>query len=742
MKLVLLVIAVVCDLGDLALTPPTKQRDNVRWCMERIIEVYGDGATTVLSMYGDETKGNFLPYQMQIPVININMDKKVHKLNYQPLKELVIIDLVNLKNDITNQMAIWNDVDYLKRKYVFIWPFDAYNQEKEAFRVLWQFDILDAVVLVYDYRLRSDFTEVIVSNRLHPLNRCGGVVRNMSRFSCDLIKKERKQKFFRNYSKCNVTYLYDTLFQYVRNELNYITEFVLSEIATTLNLTFSKKLSTTTVTESDHYVLSLTEIRSCVFKSMFCGKIFISDFNVWTIPSPRRLRSLEVFQLIFKWNTWILILLSFIITSVLWWAISTCRHSTNFFSSVLDVYSITLRGAINTVPKCFSLRCLFLTYVIYSIHVQTGFTCNLVQLLTFPQYSVIKTLEELADSNLPLLMPSDGAYFILNMTHEGNQIFKKIKKNIVGVPDKEWQFFHNNLQILENSSILTSVTNIQVAVNQLQRRIYFIPDDTFSTSETFTFNTRRGCYVREDVDKVINGLTESGIIDYQKIFISDFNVWTIPSPRRLRSLEVFQLIFKWNTWILILLSFIITSVLWWAISTCRHSTNFFSSVLDVYSITLRGAINTVPKCFSLRCLFLTYVIYSIHVQTGFTCNLVQLLTFPQYSVIKTLEELADSNLPLLMPSDGAYFILNMTHEGNQIFKKIKKNIVGVPDKEWQFFHNNLQILENSSILTSVTNIQVAVNQLQRRIYFIPDDTFSTSETFTFNTRRGCYNLAL
>ncbi|KAF5284956.1 hypothetical protein FQA39_LY16911 [Lamprigera yunnana] len=503
MNLVLVVIVLVCDFSDLALIPPTRQRDNVRLCMERIIDVYGDDATTILSMYGDKTKRNFLPHPMQVPMININMDRKVHKLNYQPRKELIIIDAENMKGGVINEMGIWSNVHHLKRKLVFLWPIEAHYQEKEAFRTIWQFEILDAVVLVYDYSSRSDFTEVVVSNRLHPLNRCGDVVANMSRFSCDQIKRNRKQKFFRNYSKCRLTYHYDLQFEHVNNELHYITKFFISEIVTSLNLTLSKKHKSTATTKSDHYILMLSVIRSCAFERMFCGKIFTRGFNVWTIPSPKRLGSLEVFRLIFKWDTWILIFLSFIFTCLVWWAISTCRRSTNFSSTVLDVYSITLTGAINNVPNCFSLRCLFLTYVIYAIHIQTGFTGNLVQLLTVPQYSVIKTVEELADSNLPILIARDSANVIFNMTHKGNKIFEKIKNNMVVVSYNEWEELHENLLLLENSSILTGEANIQTLVNKLRRKIYFIPDDTISTSEPFTFNTRAGCYIRQDIDKVI-----------------------------------------------------------------------------------------------------------------------------------------------------------------------------------------------------------------------------------------------
>ncbi|KAF5276608.1 hypothetical protein FQA39_LY18572 [Lamprigera yunnana] len=449
--LVLFVFAVLLDLGDSALIPPTKGEDSVRSCMKRIIEVYADDSTTVFSFYTNETKGNFLPQPMKIPMININANGMVYNFNYETRKELVIIDLVNVNFNKMEKLGLWSHVNLLKRKFVFTLPLDAYNEVQKAFSYLWHFDIPDAIVLVYDYSLKSNFTEVFISNRLHPSNRCGALVKNMSRFSCNMINKTWKQQFFRNYNKCRVTYRYE-LSETVNNKKNYITEIVLSEIVSTLNLTFFKKPKSINVAANDNYLLSSTNMRSCILKSMFCGVTFMEDVLVWTIPSPKKLDSLEVFKLIFKWNSWILIFLSFIFTSFMWWAISSCKSLTGS-SAVLNVYSLTITGAIPTVPKCFSLRCLFLTYVIYAIHIQTGFTSNLVNLLTVPQYSVIKTIEELVDTNLPILIPHRSANILLNTTHEESGILN-YQKNIYHRMEKEYAMYYEEMQNSDEKIVL------------------------------------------------------------------------------------------------------------------------------------------------------------------------------------------------------------------------------------------------------------------------------------------------
>ncbi|KAF5296395.1 hypothetical protein FQA39_LY12514 [Lamprigera yunnana] len=197
MMFLLLVITLVFDLGNFALIPVTKQDNSVRSCIKRIIDVYADNATTVLSIYGDFTRGNFLPHPMQVPMINIDVNQKVYNLNYQPRRELVIIDPFGYDFDEIRILGFWNDADLSKRKFVFV--IDVISRPiLDLLRYLWRIDIIDIIFLVN--KSRSSFTEVVVGNKFHPSNKCGSVVATMLASSCDRIKN-RKQKFFRNYRR-------------------------------------------------------------------------------------------------------------------------------------------------------------------------------------------------------------------------------------------------------------------------------------------------------------------------------------------------------------------------------------------------------------------------------------------------------------------------------------------------------------------------------------------------------------
>ncbi|KAF5274702.1 hypothetical protein FQA39_LY07094 [Lamprigera yunnana] len=203
MMFVLFVITLVFDLGNFDLIAPTKQDNSVRQCIKHIINVYSDDSTTVLSIYGDFTRGNFLPHPMQIPMINIDANKKIYNLHYEPRRELVIIDPINNNFVDIKILGFWDANDFSKRKFVFL--VNAISSHvKNILLSLWTKDIIDVIFLVSDHKFRSGFIEVFVGNRYHPLNRCGSVVVGMSRFSCDTAKKNQKQKFFRNYRIDNI----------------------------------------------------------------------------------------------------------------------------------------------------------------------------------------------------------------------------------------------------------------------------------------------------------------------------------------------------------------------------------------------------------------------------------------------------------------------------------------------------------------------------------------------------------
>ncbi|KAF5296373.1 hypothetical protein FQA39_LY12492 [Lamprigera yunnana] len=83
--------------------------------------------------------------------------------------------------------------------------------------------------------------------------------------------------------------------------------------------------------------------------------------------------------------------------------------------------------------------------------------------------------------------------------------------------DDEWKMSHINLQLLENSSIMTATMIIPFMVEVLQRKVYFIQNESLKGNELWTFGTRPGSFLMQDVNKVISSLRESGLLDYQRL---------------------------------------------------------------------------------------------------------------------------------------------------------------------------------------------------------------------------------
>ncbi|KAF5305855.1 hypothetical protein FQR65_LT07594 [Abscondita terminalis] len=120
----------------------------------------------------------------------------------------------------------------------------------------------------------------------------------------------------------------------------------------------------------------------------------------FVIKSGKEIPPIKVLVMIFTVKLWIFIILAYVSTSITVWIIASCDRKqfivwqlANIF---LDVLSATLWGWLSFKPKESKIRCIFICYLFYHIHVYTAFTSNLITILTTPQFDRgISNLQEL-----------------------------------------------------------------------------------------------------------------------------------------------------------------------------------------------------------------------------------------------------------------------------------------------------------------------------------------------------------
>ncbi|XP_031352217.1 uncharacterized protein LOC116177388 [Photinus pyralis] len=159
---------------------------------------------------------------------------------------------------------------------------------------------------------------------------------------------------------------------------------------------------------------------------------------IWVVPRARIVPAIRKIFLTFQPFLWFMIMVAFLVTTIVWWCIlSWNKRNLNFENlaiSATDVTSITIFAAAANVPGGFRLRCIFLTYLIYIIHINCGFTSNLINILTVPRYQhQINNLQELAIANLSIYMDLSlkNGYFPPNRS--SCDLYQKLQRSLVPV---------------------------------------------------------------------------------------------------------------------------------------------------------------------------------------------------------------------------------------------------------------------------------------------------------------------
>ncbi|KAF5286766.1 hypothetical protein FQA39_LY04189 [Lamprigera yunnana] len=251
-----------------------------------------------------------------------------------------------------------------------------------------------------------------------------------------------------------------------------------------------------------------------------CTAPFERAIYYWTVPQRKLIDPLEVFKIVFKTDVWILIILTFVLTSVIWWFIGWCTQKVNFTSALLKVYSLTIFSAMDKVPSILSLRFIFITYVMYAIHIQSIFTSNLIKLLTNVHYEpAIETLEQLAQSDLPILMYA-GSIGIFHNKERNDSLYMKIANKTHGI---SWDGYMKSLfdeTILEYNSVFVQAELLQEMIIKHNIKMRVISDDTLLGANKYMFGTNIGFHLIKPVEKIVSTLLEAGLIDFKA---SEFN---------------------------------------------------------------------------------------------------------------------------------------------------------------------------------------------------------------------------
>ncbi|KAF5277252.1 hypothetical protein FQR65_LT00360 [Abscondita terminalis] len=388
---------------------------------------------------------------------------------------------------------------------------------------IWKVGVINLVVLVYD---TSGATRVFTSDPQAPENNCGlSLKKCLSVVDCFSSTPILFPKIFRKYTNCKITSVVPTADEL---EIRKITvfktiHFILDLIVERFNASLKNAIPTDVAYQLGLHYIVLKEYT--LLPNYYITLPFFDDNMVWMVPFAQRISLVQSFQKIFKKIVWVYILVAFVGASLTWWLITKVSNGTSSISKVfLKMLSITLFGFVDKFGMGLSMRCLFLTYVLYSIHNQMGFTSRLIENLITSHYgSRINNLDELANSNISIYV-SDSYYqkFFEHGKLNGT-LYNKIRARLVKLPQLDYpNIIGNNHTYIKSGSLLTKS---EYEMLQLSYEIDFctIDGSNLPLKLKYVFAGSENAYILKTVNKLISLLMESGMLNSSKAKVENGN---------------------------------------------------------------------------------------------------------------------------------------------------------------------------------------------------------------------------
>ncbi|KAK4878624.1 hypothetical protein RN001_011130 [Aquatica leii] len=310
---------------------------------------------------------------------------------------------------------------------IFITYISAVNNLTDIFLLLWINNIINVAVIVYD---PNNNFKVYYANPNAPANECATKFKDFVATDCNSTFTYEFPKIMRKYPSCTLGLLTtEDMAPYVsRSKIITLTVYTVKAVSELLNISLKQRFMFDANLTETFYLMINSPISTVTGTSTVS---FFQDQMIWVVPVPKKISVWTVLTIVFKPIVWALVVSALLITSTIWWLMLKVYPSNenfnNFIDVFFDVYAITVLGSTNRPPTAFTLRLIFLMYVVYSIHIQTAFTSNLVTLLTVPQYTnQIKNVEDIASSDIPIFIIDNVSF----ATIKRKDIYKSVSTRI------------------------------------------------------------------------------------------------------------------------------------------------------------------------------------------------------------------------------------------------------------------------------------------------------------------------
>lgn len=266
-------------------------------------------------------------------------------------------------------------------------------------------------------------------------------------------------------------------------------------------------------------------LESDFYRDFGISKPYFIDSIVWCVPRPAKIKAWKKILVVFSKALWLSVGIAFAVTVCVFRFFSKVNPDkrSSLSSPVVcfaDVLRLSLGSCVPRPPITTSSRCLFLTFVLYSLNITTCYTSSLVSILTRVSYEEpIESAREAFTKGLSIaVFPPEKRFFQEEFS----------EKELKDSPGKfrEVRKLHDILdEIAFNGTAVFAVGKIRAKyiVNQRYLDDEGVPLIRFFTksaaSELLVFYFSPNHPLKHLFDDVIIRMQESGILD---LWLRDF----------------------------------------------------------------------------------------------------------------------------------------------------------------------------------------------------------------------------
>ncbi|KAF5301300.1 hypothetical protein FQR65_LT08919 [Abscondita terminalis] len=402
--------------------------------------------------------------------------------------------------------SLWDSLNIYYVKYVIVTPLVNISS---VFQEFWSMGFVNLVIINYcKTNIGNCTVRIITADPQAYENNCEKSFLSFHEQTCSSNNDITFPKISRKYTNCEVTstnYLSPLLIHSKRQSVYELLEDAVKHLNASYEIVPEFLPTSRFSISQNNFDLDINMLRTSI--------VFRDDI-VWVVPYPKRIPAVEILKLVFKTNVWISIAVAYILTSIVWFAFAKYYSDdySSFSSVLMTVWSLTLFGSTHQKHILLSLKFVFVTYVVYSVHIQTAFTSNLVDILTTPQFEKsITNLDELANSNLQIFVHNTS--FFLDFFSQ-DQIkyttFNKIKKKLVFKED----ILHFMYSTVHNYSFVFTEDVVHLVEIYINKTYVKFIDNTLVGTHKVMFVSWHGSYLLKSVELIYKRLEESGFQDF------------------------------------------------------------------------------------------------------------------------------------------------------------------------------------------------------------------------------------